>query len=60
MAWAMIGLFHPLEKDAALSGLTVGALCFVDSLGCILQFSLEFVECDISTFVWVLESYYLD
>jgi hypothetical protein len=40
---AMLGLFRPLEKYVGPSILTVGALCFVVLLGCMLKFSLAFL-----------------
>jgi hypothetical protein len=58
----MLGLFRPLEEYVGPSILTVGALCFVVLLGCMLTFSLEsvclpFVKRDV---IWILECYYLD
>jgi hypothetical protein len=37
----MRGLFRPLEEYADSSILTMGALCFVVSFGCMLEFSSE-------------------
>jgi hypothetical protein len=61
----MHGLFHPPEEYAGPSILTVGVLCFVFFLGCMLEFSSEsaylpFVAHDISIVVLILEFYHLD
>jgi hypothetical protein len=60
----MFGLLRPLEEYVGPS-ITLGALCFVILLGCMLTFSLglvclPFVERDISTVIQILECYYLN
>jgi hypothetical protein len=52
----MNGLLHRRQEYVSTSILTVGAICFVILLSCILKFSLEFVylsliECDISAVI---------
>jgi hypothetical protein len=63
--WVMFRLFRPLEDHVGPSTVTVGALCVILLLGCILKFSFEFVlfpfvEHDISTVTWSLKFYYLN
>jgi hypothetical protein len=63
--FAMRGLFRPLYEYTDLSILTVGVLCFVLFLGCMLEFSsksarLPFAASDISIVMCILEFDYLD
>jgi hypothetical protein len=60
----MLGLFRPLYEYAGPSILTVGVLCFIFILACMLEFSLEsaslpFVVRDISSVICILD-FYLD
>jgi hypothetical protein len=59
----MLGKFRPPEECVGPSVVTVGAVCFVVLLSCMLTFSSEFVcrslvERDISAVFWILECYY--
>jgi hypothetical protein len=64
MDYASSLLFRPLEEYVGPSILTVGTLCFVLFLGCILKLfrnsCLPIVERDIPTVICILEFYYLE